>query len=244
MRRKEKRDTDMRDLFFVPREERIAQAVEISRRCFLEGETHRTLSRTEFFLWQISYVQKRWWAAQFFLLLFLGGALLSAGDGRYAPHLLGVLGTDFVILLIPELFKNKASAAVEIEGAAYYSLRQIYAARILAFGLADIFLLALFGAVAVWGAHMDPGGLLVHFFLPLTVTGCICFRVLTSRRISSEPIAILLCLLWSAVWYMTTLYLDWQEKVGMPVWAMVFLLCCGYLWYAVQRALTAREVMA
>ena len=217
MRRKEKRDTDMRELFLVPREERIAQAVEISRRRFLEGETHRTLSRTEFFLWQISYVQKRWWAAQFFLLLFLGGALLSAGDGRYAPHLLGVLGTDFVILLIPELFKNKASAAVEIEGAAYYSL---------------------------WGAHMDPGGLLVHFFLPLTVTGCICFRVLTSRRISSEPIAILLCLLWSAVWYMTTLYLDWQEKVGTPVWAMVFLLCCVYLWYAVQRALTAREVMA
>lgn len=235
---------DVRELFPAPREEKIAQAARASRQSFLQGEAGRSLSRAEFLIWQVSYIRKRWWIWQFLLLLFLGGAALCQKDARYAQHLLGVLGTDFVILLIPELFKNKASDSLEIEGAAFYSLRQVYAARIFAFGLVDVFLLSLFSAVAVGAAHIGPGQLLIHFFLPLTVTGCICFRALTSRWVSSELAAVLLCLLWSAAWYMTTMYLDWQAEAGTPVWIGTLVLCIGYFLYAVQRALTVREAAA
>ncbi|MDM8211473.1 RNA polymerase sigma factor [Mediterraneibacter glycyrrhizinilyticus] len=46
--------------------------------------------------------------------------------------------TLFAILIIPELWKNRANCCMEIEGSTYYALRQIYSARILLFGLADI----------------------------------------------------------------------------------------------------------
>ena len=48
--------------------------------------------------------------------------------------------TLFAILIIPELWKNRANCCMEVEGSTYYALRQIYSARILLFGLADILL--------------------------------------------------------------------------------------------------------
>mgnify|MGYP006990195710 CR=1 FL=1 len=44
-------------------------------------------------------------------------------------RILGVVASLFIILIIPELWKNQTYQSMEIEATSYYSLRQIYAAR-------------------------------------------------------------------------------------------------------------------
>ena len=52
---------------------------------------------------------------------------------------MGVVATLFVILIIPELWKNRSCECMEIEATSYYSLKQVYATRMLLFGVTDVF---------------------------------------------------------------------------------------------------------
>ena len=91
---------------------------------------------------------------------------------------MGVAGALFVILLIPELWKNRNCNSMEIEAAAYYSLRQIYAARLLLFGMTDVFLLTVFCLVSSFSLQIAMAELLTQFLFPMVVAACICFGIL------------------------------------------------------------------
>lgn len=82
---------------------------------------------------------KRWWVLQFMLLVALWIALSSIHDEIYIKRSMGVAAALFVILIIPELWKNRSCECMEIEAASYYSLKQVYAARMLLFGVTDVF---------------------------------------------------------------------------------------------------------
>lgn len=71
---------------------------------------------------------------------------------------MGTLAPLFVVLVLPELWKNRSSGALEIECTAYYSLRQIYAARMVLFGLVDLALLTLFFSAALLAGQATPAG--------------------------------------------------------------------------------------
>ena len=190
------------------------------------------------FLWmQLRAMQKRWWLLQFLLLTMLWLILSSVQEELYITRSMGVAAPLFVILIIPELWKNRTYGCMEIEAVTYYSLRQVYAARMLLFGITDVFLLTIFCGTASVGLHYDLSHLLVQFLFPLAVTACICFGILCSRRCLSETTAIFLCIIWSAGWLFIVLNNEVYKRVAIPVWGA---LLCGmilFLVFAVCRVI-------
>lgn len=91
------------------------------------------------------------------MLVLLWWLLQSAGTAYEVQRAMGTLAPLFVVLVLPELWKNRSSGALEIECTAYYSLRQIYAARMVLFGLVDLALLTLFFSAALLAGRPPCG---------------------------------------------------------------------------------------
>ena len=150
---------------------------------------------------------------------------------------MGVVAALFVILIIPELWKNRSCECMEIEAVSYYSLKQVYAARMLLFGVTDIFFITLFLGAASAGLHYELSELVVQFLFPLCVTACICFGILCSKRSFSETVAIVLCVIWSALWLFIVLNENIYVMVTVPIWLMLFGLAMTFLGFAIYRIL-------
>ena len=195
-------------------EEKIQETICKSKNAFFMAEQERMLSYHDFLWTQLRVIQKRWWVLQFMILVALWIALSSIHDEIYLKRSMGVVATLFVILIIPELWKNRSCECMEIEAASYYSLKQVYATRMLLFGITDIFFITVFLEVASAGLHYELSELVVQFLFPLCVTSGICFGILCSKYSFSETVAIILCVIWSAVWLFVVL----NENVTIPVW--------------------------
>ncbi len=206
----------------APAEEKISETIQKSAYAFYEARQELLLSPGEFLRIQLKLIRKRWWLLQFLLLCAAGAMLASPWEENQIQRGMAVCSTLFSILTIPELWKNRSCQSMEIEKAALYSLRQIYAARILLFGIADILLLTLFGGTAVLGLRFPPEQLLIQFLLPVTVTSAICFGTLSSRHKVTESSAIVLSVLWSALWLLITLNEQVYRMISLPAWAGIF----------------------
>lgn len=222
-------------------EQQLMKAVAASRQAFYEGEYSGILTRAEFLFWQVSYIRKRWWLMQLLVLAALWGILYVSDSRFYMQRSMGVLAPVFVTLLIPELWKNRSSGSMEVEGASCFNLQQIYAARIFAFGLVDVFLLSIFCGAAVLTCHLPAEEMLVHFFLPLTVAAGICYRTLCSRWCFSGGLAVTLCLVWSAAWTILVLDGNLYNKLSQPIWTGILAIAVFYLLYALCRVLIAAK---
>lgn len=181
--------------------------------------------------------KKRWWILQVLILFALWIALVSVDDGAYIQRSMGVVATLFVILVIPELWKNRSCSCLEIEAASYYSLKQVYAARMLLFGTTDLFFITLFLGTASAGLHFEFLELLIQFLFPLCVTACICFGILCSKYFFSETVAIILCILWSVVWLFIVLNESIYPVIAAPVWFALLGIAILYLTFTVYRIL-------
>ena len=220
-----------------PGDEKIRETVARCKNTFFMAEKEKMLPYHEFLWMQLRAMQKRWWLLQFFLLTMLWLILSSVQEELYITRSMGVAAPLFVILIIPELWKNRTYGCMEIEAVTYYSLRQVYAARMLLFGITDVFLLTIFCGTASVGLHYDLSHLLVQFLFPLAVTACICFGILCSRRCLSETTAIFLCIIWSAGWLFIVLNNEVYARIAIPVWGA---LLCGmilFLVFAVCRVI-------
>lgn len=220
-----------------PGDEKIRETVARCKNTFFMAEKEKMLPYHEFLWMQLRAMQKRWWLLQFLLLTMLWMILSSVQEELYITRSMGVAAPLFVILIIPELWKNRTYGCMEIEAVTYYSLRQVYAARMLLFGITDVFLLTIFCGTASVGLHYDLSYLLVQFLFPLAVTACICFGILCSRRCLSETTAILLCIIWSAGWLFIVLNNEIYARIAIPVWGA---LLCGmilFLVFAVCRVI-------
>ena len=218
-------------------EEKIQETICKSKNAFFMAEQERTLSYHEFLWTQLRVIQKRWWVLQFMLLVALWIALSSIHDEIYIKRSMGVAAALFVILIIPELWKNRSCECMEIEAASYYSLKQVYAARMLLFGVTDVFLITLFLGTASAGLNIGLSELVVQFLFPLCVTACICFGILCSKRSFSETVAIVLCVIWSALWLFIVLNENIYVMVTVPIWLMLFGLAMIFLGFAIYRIL-------
>ena len=223
-----------------PDESKIKDTVVSARKSFYEGAERAHVSYFDFIYDQTRYIRKRWWGLQFMLLLFTGW-FAHWVDSWDVQRLLGIAASLFVIMAIPELWKNRSSDSMEIEGAAYFSIRQIYAARMLTFAIVDGLLLGIFTAVLSLTVRVMTGEILIQFFLPMIVTCCICFRTLYSRFISSEYTACFLSLLWTAVWTQIVLNDNIYQAVSVPVWGGICGIAALYLTYIVKRVLRECE---
>lgn len=210
-----------------PDESKVRMTVKSAAQCFYEAAEQRSMSYFEFIHEQAGYIRKRWWVLQF-MILFLAGVLLREENVWLVQRSMGILASLFVIMVVPELWKSRSSHSLEIEGAAYFSIRQIYAARMLIFGVVDGILLAVFTGAVSLTATVGIMDIVIQFFLPMIVTSCICFQTLCSRYCASEYAACFLSLLWTAVWML----LVWDDEVYLVISAPVWLgICCVFLLY-------------
>ncbi len=216
-------------------EEEITQALSRAKTAFYTNAKKHNVSYFEFLFGQMAYIRKRWWLCQGLVLLILWKILCSVQNNVYVFRGMGVLAVVFVILLIPELWKNRSHESMEIEGTAYFSLRQIYAARMLLFAMADILMLSLFFGIVSVSVQITIKEVLVQFFLPFNVTCCICFRLLYSRWVNSEYLAMALSLLWSVVWGWVVFNEMLYESLAMPVWAGLFMMSIVYLLFVIRQ---------
>lgn len=225
-----------------PREEKILQTIQKSKEALYNSEKIQPLNWWEFLYGQMGYTKKIWWLLQFALLVVLWWILYTSKSSLYVQRSMGILAPVFGVLILPELWKNRRSGSVEIEGAAYYSLRQIYAARLLLFAMADILLISGFLTVSVLAAEITVWELAIHFLLPFNVTCGICFGTLCGGRWSSEYFSACLCLIWCFVWVRIVLWQGLYEQISPIVWAGCIALSVVYLCWSVYRMLKNCDV--
>ena len=130
---------------------------------------------------------------------------------------------------------------MEVEGSTYYSLWQIYAARMLAFGVVDIGLLSVFTVVVSVTTSIQAKEMVIYFFLPFTVACCILFRTLGSGMAATQMGTMSLALFWMGVWLFVVTNEQIYLKVSIPAWGAMLLLAAAYLVFAVKKAVTTCE---
>lgn len=200
-------------------EEKLRQTIAVSKRAFLEGEGERPLSRLEFLCQQSRYVKKRWWLLQG-LLLTAVCLLLSRTETDYGiRRCLGLAGPLLAVLVLPELWKNRGCNAMEVECTTLFSLRAIYAARLVLFAGVDLLLLSAFFAGAAVLTRVTVWEMLTQFLLPFNVTCDICLVTLYSRKIRSQTLSMVLCLTWAALWLLVVKNDMLFSAISAPVWA-------------------------
>lgn len=222
-------------------EDRVKEAVWRGQAAFFEEAEKCQASYFDFFWQQAGYIRKRWWGLQLLALTLLWCWVRNVSEKRGIQGAMGVMAAVFAILLIPELWKNRAANAMEVEGSTYYSLWQIYAARMLAFGVVDIGLLSVFMVVVSVTTSIQAKEMVIYFFLPFTVACCILFRTLGSGMAATQMGTMSLALFWMGVWLFVVTNEQIYLKVSIPAWGAMLLLAAAYLVFAVKKAVTTCE---
>lgn len=209
-------------------EKKIQQAIEQSKRAFMDGESRYSLSNTEFLYQQSRYIKKHWWLLQGILLLGVCMILYLTESDYYIRRCLGVAAPVFVVLVLPEFWKNRNENALEVEGTTLLTLRQIYAARMILFAGMDLILLTMFFICTSLTGRLTLGEMLIQFVLPFNVACGICFQCLYSNRIGSESLSVFLCFVWSGLWVMVFLNDAVYYTISIPIWG--FMLSISFLY--------------
>ncbi len=224
--------------YIIPNNQKIDLTIRKSKEMFYFNEQKKVLNRQEFLWIQLGFIRKRWWVFQVILLLLFALWMIASDGGINFQREMGVIASLFVILIIPEFWKNRTYQAVELEGTSFYSLRQIYAARMILFTMVDVVLLSIFCGVIVITFRVTLIELIKQFLLPMSVTACICFRVLCSRRHLSEIVAIAFCMIWSGVWALVLTSEVIYTAIAFPIWLLLFGISIFYLGMVVGRILS------
>lgn len=219
----------------VADEEKLRRAIEKSKAALWQGEASGELSWLEFLYQQSAYIQKRWWLVQGLVLLLLWLSLCGVHSDVYQRRCMAVLTPLFVILILPELWKNRSNNAMEVESAAYFSLRKIYAARLIIFGMADLCLLTEFCALSVFTLHIAAMDFLIQFVLPLNMTCGVCFMTLQSKRNLSLFTSLALSLGSAAALLLLMLNDGLYARITMPMWLGMIAVSFVFLAYSAAR---------
>ena len=207
----------------------------------MQQQTGRA-SYFEFLYEQSKFIKKRWWILQSCVLAYLWFWLsYYAADYKDTMRMMGVFATVFVILIVPEIWKNRRNGTIEIEQASFYTLRQICAARTLMFAVVDFVMSMIFLVATYQSATMPLYELMINFLLPVNVSCCICFRLLYSKWEKSEYIAVLLCLVWVGIWTMIVTNDVIYQRIAVPVWSGVLVLTFAYFVFCIYKSLKFDE---
>lgn len=221
----------------IPNEQKMAETVRKSIEVYCFAEQERILTYWEFLWVQLRLIRKRWWLLQILLLILLWAVLPSAQVGQFEQRILGVAASLFIILIIPELWKNQTYQSMEIEATSYYSLRQIYAARMLMFGIVDTVLITAFCISTAFTLDILFSQLFMQFIFPMTVTAAVCFGILCSKCPFGETTAIMMCIAWSAIWLVVILNERIYTAITIPLWLVFIGIAFAFLAYAIYRTL-------
>lgn len=219
------------------KEEKIRETIKKSRDVFFEKEQQHSVPYFQFLLAQFRFIRKRWWILQTVMLVLVFLMLPYLQNKASVLRVLGVIGVLFVVLIIPEFWKNKSYACMQIEGTCLYSLRQIYTARMIWFGMVDLFILTGFCSMLHGQLGLATAALFVQFLFPMLVAACICFGTLCSKMPANEGTAILFCMLWNAVWCFIILNELVYQAITAPIWCALFVGFLVFLAGAVSKTI-------
>ena len=226
----------MKHKFDIPIDEsKLQKTIDVSKAAFLAAESEQTVSHAEFLYQQSRYIKKHWWLIQAVLLLMVCLLLHQTEGDLHIRRSLGVAAPLFVILILPELWKNRGNDALEVEGTTFYTIRQVYAARLTLFAGVDLLLLTAFFCGATYFTRITLWDLMIQFLLPFNVACCICFRSLYGGRNQSEALCVLLCTVWCGLWILVVSSEALYNAISVPVWATMLVLSFGYLAYTLCR---------
>lgn len=220
----------------APQEECIRLAIDACKETYFRKEQDHLLTYWEFLWGQLQYTRKRWWALQAGLLILAFQAIPNMDDYQYKMRSVGVIGCLFVVLMIPELWRNRETDSTQIEASCLYSLQQVYAARITLFGIADVALLTIFCFTL---GHMGFSliEVLSQFLLPVTVTACICFSLLCGKSNVSETISLVACLIFGGAWWLILMNDGIYTRIVPSVWAALFAMALMFLTLTVRKTI-------
>lgn len=210
---------------------------ERSQEAFLESEAKKSLSFPEFIYQQIFYVKKIWWALQASLLLVLYLFLITEQAMKVTQRELGIFASLFIILIIPEFWKNRNLAESEIEAASYFSLQKAYAARMILFSIVDIVFLSSFFVVSGITQRMTIQNMIIDFLIPFFVSSCICLQSLCQKGSTSSYQAVFLCLLWTSVWSLIVLRKNVYESISYPLWGVILICVLCFFLLSVKKVI-------
>ncbi|MDC7292697.1 hypothetical protein NXH67_04110 [Butyrivibrio sp. DSM 10294] len=219
----------------IPREEAVLSTIKTAKDAYWDEESSRCISWMEFMYQQLFYIRKTWWLIQFGVLFAIWILLKVSGSGPYSERCMGILAPIFIILVLPELWKNVSNRSIEIEGASYYSFQKIMAARMIVFGLVDLMMLTIFVIVSVSSTEVPMTDLIVQFLLPMLITSCICFRAFSGRLLRGIVPSITVSLLWMAIWLFIVLREDVFTRVSGFAWGLLLVISVSYLCYCIYR---------
>lgn len=220
----------------LPREDKIRETIACSKCAYYRSREDQRSSYFEFLFTQSKFIKKGWWVGQFLLLLGLW-AMMCLEQSEYIKRMAGVVIPVFVVMMLPELWKNRRNQSTEIENAAYFTLRQIYSARLTLFAMVDLVLLSVFMTAMALTVQLGIWEMLICLVIPFNVTCCICFTILFSRRFGSEYLAVTLSLVWSFLWSRIVLCDSIYRTVSKEIWIVLLLLSASYLVFAVWKVL-------
>lgn len=226
-------NTDSQHTTIPPREEHVQATIAAARASFVRAESEMPMATHTFLRIQLALIHKRWWLAQALVLALVWWALPQMADNLLIARSLGLTASLFVILLIPELAKNRTYQCMEIESTTHYTLRHIYAARMFLTGLVDITILTVFCGAVSHTLSLSFVTLLTQFLFPLTVTACLCFAALSNARSNSSLAAIGACLFWSGLWALLLFSDRLYEAIATPVWLALFGLSMVFLTFTI-----------
>lgn len=224
-----------------PDEFQIRRTVERAARALSAAGDSGMLSYMEFFWIQVRMIRKRWWILQAFLL-FGVWKLLSLSDA--SPHIqrgLGIAAALFIVLMMPELWKNRCSNSMEIEEAAYYSLKQVYSVRLIAFGLIDVFMLTIFCLITVNTQDVSMYSLLKQFVFPMVMSTAICFGIFCGRKHYDEVPAMFACITVNSIWTLAVMNGKLYAVMTPPLWAGLFTIASIFIIFSVWRMLSGQS---
>ena len=189
----------------------------VKERCsdIMNRQDNRRASYFEFLFEQFKFIKKRWWVLQGGILILLWILLVDSDGGANTERTLGAMSVMFSVMIIPEIWKNRSFSAVEIEKTAFYSLRQICAARIL---------------------QISAYRLIIDFLVPFNVSCCICFRLLYSKWNDMEYIAVFLSIACIFIWTLIVSTDSIYQRISMPIWVSLLIISFGYLIFCVHKS--------
>ena len=150
-------------------------------------------------------------------------------------QVLGIGAPLFVILVIPELWKNSSNNALDVEATTMYTLQQVYSARLVLFAGVDLLLLSLFCLGTTASKCLSLWEFVTQFLMPMNVTCCICLTCLYCPSVGNQSFSLVLCLLFAIMWRDIVQDEQIYNAITVPTWATLLVLSFVYMGYCIFR---------
>ena len=226
-----------RKFISVPAKNAIDNTVFKATELMIEKEQVSRINFAEFLIFQMKIMKKRWWILQGALLLFACQWLYISGDANYIYRGLSILATLFIILIIPELWGNMKYKSMEIEDASLFNLRNVYAAKLRAFGIVDTIFLTFFCAAVTQLQYFLLVDVLKQFVFPVMIAATICMMVFSCSNPFSELTTVVMCIVANLIWVTIVLNESIYYRITSWIWICLFAVSILLIIYSVYKAL-------